>query len=413
VGGTVLGVNRPRRHSSGPDASDLGDLPPLLVAVADRLVGAYRSVVAGGSTNVAPAGVPAGLAARTEEAYQAGRNYRPDPRPGSAPAVNACSELDRLAEEAMAYHDPLLDRFGQHLLALAEWNRALVDGSGQTITSASLAAHGPLQEGTVRHAEDILRDVPEDASEGLMDTRVAKAFDSNAAVQLFTHLLDVTGADGWRAVVEPSLRSRVAVRPTSRTLVVRSTASFDAIELRRLAVHEIGTHVRRAVTGAYQPLSLYSVAAGPGALAVEEGLAVWSEEQSGLLDSRTLRRYAGRVLAVRDGLNLPYGEVYANARAHFGPREAFDLACRVKRGLADWNEPGAYVKDKAYLEGWAQVGPAASDPLHRRMLWSGKISDLGADTQETLIGLRVAASDPLEDHRQIVGAVDNWLTRQL
>jgi hypothetical protein len=371
--------------------------------VAEHLVTRYRSIVSGSSSTPQLALPRADLAVQTEAAYLRGEFFRPESlsEPSTAPAASA---LEELADEVELYHDPLLDRFGLYLRGLSGWNRALGDGRGSVITEASVAVHGALLPETVLAAETILDTYPATVSE-----EATSSYASKEAAQLFRLLLAQVDAKGWEVQLEPDLRARVAVRSASKILVLRESATFSAEELRRLAIHEVGTHVLRAVAGGAQPLTLYTIPNGSRALAVEEGLAVWAEEQAGLLDVTTRRRYAGRVLAVRDAMRLPYAEVYANARRHFSPRESFELTSRVKRGLRDWNEAGAYVKDKIYLEGLSLVAPAASDIDLRKRLWSGKISELEYDGGDLLVGLQITQRDPLLTHLRLDEIVRQWL----
>lgn len=380
-----------------------GCLPSILVSVAERLVTRYRSIVSGGSSTPLLALPRADLAVQTEAAYLRGEFFRPESLSDPGPA-SASSALEQLADEVELYHDPLLDRFGVYLRGLSGWNRALSDGRGSVITEASVAVHGALLPETVLAAETVLSTYPPTGEE-----EATLSYGSKDAAQLFRRLLGHVDAKGWEVRLEPDLRARVAVRSASKILVLRESATFSAEELRRLAIHEVGTHVLRTVAGGAQPLTLYTIPNGSHALAVEEGLAVWAEEHAGLLDATTRRRYAGRVLAVRDALTLPYAEVYANARRHFSPRESFELTSRVKRGLRDWNEAGAYVKDKIYLEGLSLVAPAASDVDLRKRLWSGKISELGYDGGDMLVGLQVSQRDPLLTHLRLDEIVRQWV----
>ena len=83
------------------------------------------------------------------------------------------------------------------------------------------------------------------------------------------------------------------------------------------------------------------------------------------------------------------------------------MASRVKRGIGDWNLPGAHVKDKVYLEGLDLVTPVLGDRDMRRALWAGKISDLDSRELSQLVGFTPLFDDPLDLHHHIVDHVDS------
>jgi hypothetical protein len=395
----------PQRYGVGLDPSPSGPVPPLLEELSRRFVQSYRQAVAQDAADPAVprrTSAPTASAAAAEEAYLEQRCYQvPVPTPETMAGPVRVSALDRLADEAESYRDPLLDRFGEHLRRLARWNDALISADADAVTRASTSLYGELAPETILRAEELLH------STNYSKDHDTATLDSTATAKVFTGLLALVAATGWLVQTEEGLRARVAVRPASRTLVLRQGEQFSVAEVKRLAVHEIGTHVLRAHLGSMQRLDIYGLGFGPRSMCVEEGLAVWAEQRAGLLDMVTSRRYAVRVLAVRDALVAPFGVVYNNARTHCSPREAFEVASRVKRGIGDWNLPGAHVKDKVYLEGLDLVTPVLGDRDMRRALWAGKVSDLDSRELSQLVGFTPLFDDPLDLHHHIVDHVDS------
>ena len=93
----------------------------------------------------------------------------------------------------------------------------------------------------------------------------------------------------------------------------------------------------------------------PRYLTTEEGLAVVNEEVWNVLDIKTLRAYAGRVLAISKALNNSFKDTYDYLLNYFDTNIAWRLTLRAKRGLADTEESGAYTKDLVYLKGYFLV----------------------------------------------------------
>ncbi len=395
----------PKRFGVGLDPTPTGPVPPLLEELSRRFVDMYRQAVVQDAAEPAHPRRPSeqtASAAAAEEAYLDGRSYRvPVPtREATAVPVRE-SALERLADEAESYRDPLLDRFGEHLRRLARWNDAMRTADADAVTAASTALYGELTPGSILRAEQLLH-----SSANGSDTEPATTLDTAGTARVFTDVLALVSASGWQVQTDETLRARVAVRPASRMLILREGERFSTREVKRLAVHEIGTHVLRAQLGSMQRLGIYGIGFGPRSMCVEEGLAVWAEQRAGVLDTVTSRRYAVRVLAVRDALVAPFGDVYNNARVHCSAKEAFEVACRVKRGIGDWNLPGAHVKDKVYLEGLDLVTPVVGDRHVRRALWAGKISDLDSRELSALVGFTPLFDDPVDLHRNIVDHVD-------
>jgi len=155
-------------------------------------------------------------------------------------------------------------------------------------------------------------------------------------------------------VEEKDMVSAAAVKPAKRILLIRKNEKFSERFMKRIIVHEIGTHAMRAENGRYQPYSLF-LRGFPGYLKTEEGLAVLNEELNNCLDPGTLKIYAGRVLAINKALKSSFRETFDYLKKYFDEDLAYRLAVRAKRGLADTSKPGAFTKDIAYLQGYIDL----------------------------------------------------------
>jgi len=161
------------------------------------------------------------------------------------------------------------------------------------------------------------------------------------------------GLKDWK-VGYKNMAANAAVITSKKAVYVKKKAKFSKDFLKRIVVHEIGTHVFRALNGEKQPYKIFFTGL-PNYLGTEEGLAVNIEEMHNCLKINTLRTYAGRAIAVNLSLQKGFRDVFNDLKEHFNDDFAWKLALRAKRGLTDTSKPGAYTKDYLYLDGYYKV----------------------------------------------------------
>jgi len=166
-------------------------------------------------------------------------------------------------------------------------------------------------------------------------------------------ILSTLGLKDWR-VGYKNMTANAAVISSKKSVYVKKKAKFSKDFLKRIVVHEIGTHVFRALNGEKQPYRIF-FSGLPNYLGTEEGIAVNIEEMHGCLRANTLRTYAGRAIAVNLSLQNGFRDVFNNLKEHFNDDFAWKLTLRAKRGLIDTSKPGAYTKDYLYLDGYYKV----------------------------------------------------------
>lgn len=161
--------------------------------------------------------------------------------------------------------------------------------------------------------------------------------------------------------VEPRLSAGAAAG--ERTVFV-AARRFGRMEARRLAVHEVLGHLVSADNARKQPLRLLEHGTA-GAFVDQEGLALWGEEQAGLLDGSRLRTLAARVIAsdmMHRGASFAECSRSLLRDEGFGAQEAVVITERAYRG-------GGVARDSCYLLGWLRVhdalerGTASADEL--------------------------------------------------
>ena len=175
----------------------------------------------------------------------------------------------------------------------------------------------------------------------------------------------------WR-IRNSDIITSARVNPLKQTLELRKKERFSEKYVRRLIVHELGTHAVRAENARQQPLLIF-LHGLPGYLETEEGLAAYAEHLTGVLDNSTLRNYAGRVIAIHYALEHDFRSTYNHLRKYFSDKMAWKLTLRAKRGLSDTSQPGAYTKDVIYLRGFLNVKRYIEKGGDLEELYIGKI----------------------------------------
>lgn len=185
-------------------------------------------------------------------------------------------------------------------------------------------------------------------------------------------VIDSAGIQEWQALAFEPMSASMSVNRLDKWLKIRKGDTYSRVDLRRLIVHEIGVHIVRYENGRRQPIRLFANGF-PGYISTEEGLAVYSEAKAGLLETETLRKYAGRVIAANQSLSKPFSEVFCTLTQYVAPETAFNIATRAKRGFRDTSRPGAHVKDLVYLQGYLAITThLEKQPDDYALLFSGK-----------------------------------------
>lgn len=179
-----------------------------------------------------------------------------------------------------------------------------------------------------------------------------KKYKTKQVIKMFKRAFIKYGIE-WD-IEEKDMISIAAVDTTNKKLLIKKNREFTELFVKRLIVHEIGTHIVRYENGSQQPYKIFAHGLG-GYLMTEEGLAVYNEEKNNCLTNDQLRIYSGRVLAINKALKSSFYETYKLLNEHFSPALSWRLALRSKRGLSDTSERGAYTKDIAYLSGYINV----------------------------------------------------------
>lgn len=247
-------------------------------------------------------------------------------------------------------------------------------------TLETVSTHDPAQITSVSIAFDGLptKELVKDAYEALSAAEgIAHEVETLAAVdaaQIMREALDSVHLDDWEIIIDDVMNANMMVRSVDRKIKIRKEKKFSLHAIKRLLVHEIGTHVFRYTNGASQNLHLLRLGLS-GYMMTEEGMATYHEEKHGLRDLVTSRRYALRVIAAHLSLTQSFFDVFTQIIKFTDFNDAFEIVARSKRGFADTAQYGSHIKDKVYFEGFKRVSVHLNDrPQDYPLLMSGKVS---------------------------------------
>ncbi|HOU75841.1 MAG TPA: DUF1704 domain-containing protein [Candidatus Dojkabacteria bacterium] len=180
----------------------------------------------------------------------------------------------------------------------------------------------------------------------------------------------------WRIIGTKGEGSSVRVGSKFRVIFVNLEANFTPARVKKLLVHEIGTHVLRSVNGfdtGYEFLGKPTISSY---LYSEEGLTLYNEGIYGIL-TRKMVNMVGLLsynVYLAHVNKYSFRELYNLNLAFFQPKEAFSIAYKVKRGLSDTGKAGGYTKDAVYLKGYLLTNKRINeDPSIYNKLYAGKI----------------------------------------
>lgn len=246
--------------------------------------------------------------------------------------------------------------------------QATKEHSPEKITAHTLWAHGLPSKSLITTAKKILAEPLPSSNENLE----ISAMDAGVSLE---NALKSSGLNDWEVNITSEMNAKMMVKSAEKRVYVREGTMFSNESIKRLLVHEIGTHVFRYINGESQDLKFLRLGL-MGYLPTEEGLATYHEKKYGVQDVKTLRRYALRVLAAYKSLSMSYYELFTYLSKYANDfDDLFDIIKRAKRGFIDTGAYGGHVKDQVYLSGFLKVSELLdAKPDCYSLLMSGKVS---------------------------------------
>lgn len=270
------------------------------------------------------------------------------------------SILEKLARvEEISDVDPRISDFYIELIVQKSLTDRLMNsvGNNQLVSEISTQKYRKVSPILFRNACRVMRGKTE--SYKLLDEDKVKEqeyLEYDQIKVVFEKVLEVLGLADWNLEKSKKIaRNGVKMGLKTKKIYVDPGIKKRPYELRKTIVHEVGTHLLRAVNGLNTGYEAFFKPNLPSYLDVEEGLAMYNEEMMGTMTAKDLVKRAIFVWAIYMGHDLSFRSLYNALLGLLPKKEAFDVCYRVKRGLGDTSKPGIYAKDVVYFRGFRKV----------------------------------------------------------
>jgi hypothetical protein len=274
--------------------------------------------------------------------------------------------------------DPRISQFYLELIDSKKDSSALMHGVGinDIVTDLSVKKYGSCSAKLFRNASRVLRNKLD--SYNVVDERKVnkgKVLNYEQIDEIFKVVFESLKLSDWTIAPSKNIsKNGVKVGIKRKQIFVDPNITRSEFKLKKLLVHEVGTHVLRSYNGFKTGFPALGNANLPSYLDIEEGLATWNEESMGYLTDKWLKKKAGMVWAIYLGEDMTFRQLYNALSGSFLKYSAWDITYRVKRGLGDTSYPGIYTKDLAYFRGFRRVKSVLEkDPSMYEKLYAGKI----------------------------------------
>ncbi len=236
----------------------------------------------------------------------------------------------------------------------------------------------------------------------LIELPEGTTFDASSIKTTFDSALETLKADGWQVVIDTSSKSGISVDQEKQQVKIPEGRTLTPNKLQTLIVHEIGTHVKRRVTGERSKLKLLGLGLDRYETG-EEGVATAREQaMSGKVDDFAgLDGHLAIGLAYGlDGTPRNFREVYEVLKKYYkltslvgkeaketvedkSSDKAWNRCVRTFRGSDSKTKGACFTKDIVYREGnigtWnvirnnpqemARFDVGKYDPSNPRHIW--------------------------------------------
>uniref|UniRef100_A0A7S4V2H1 Uncharacterized protein n=1 Tax=Alexandrium monilatum TaxID=311494 RepID=A0A7S4V2H1_9DINO len=158
-------------------------------------------------------------------------------------------------------------------------------------------------------------------------------------------------------IVDNMLAAANVVKPSpdEKYVVNIARGSISKTMVQGICDHEVGTHLLRMMNDEYQVWhgrrDRYRLL---NPWTTEEGFATLNTYIT--MPCKLLYPQALRYFAVCRGAQVGFVELFHELRQHVSdPKRCWQMCCRIKRGMIDTSQPGAFYMDQAYFKGAVEI----------------------------------------------------------
>lgn len=258
----------------------------------------------------------------------------------------------------------------------------LLEERGRTdFSERAIALYGKVTPSLLEEAQKKLDQKPNEFSPP------QRFYSVPEAILEFERVFKDYGLDHWKIKVNRHMVSACSAGKES-TLFIREGTQFSDERLRMVIAHEIETHILTAENGKHQIYNLFNRGFARF-LETQEGLAIWNQEQVSTIDNEKNYRSASLVFIVDFASRHGFAETYDYClKLGLTQDRALQTTLKVKRGMADTAQKGAFTKDALYFSGYQSVKTFVQNGGSLKDLYYGKynLSDLAVI--KDLVGLQ-------------------------
>jgi alpha-L-glutamate ligase-like protein/uncharacterized protein (TIGR02421 family) len=230
----------------------------------------------------------------------------------------------------------------------------------------SVILFGEATDQLVEEAEEYFAAKPSKLVSGKEDIT------TDQAVKRFEKFFKKNGLTDWKVKIKEEMVSDCLAGKKS-AFFIRKGACFSETRMEMLIAHEIETHIYTAENGKAQPYQIFQRGTG-GYLTTQEGLAIYNQERA--IDTMTDKHFWNAALVILTAVaqKKSFRDVYDKAREMgYDKERSFRFAMKLKRGIEDTKNPGAFTKDLLYFRGKKMVEEFVENGGDLRRLYIGKI----------------------------------------
>ncbi|MFC1600438.1 tyrosine/phenylalanine carboxypeptidase domain-containing protein, partial [Patescibacteria group bacterium] len=245
----------------------------------------------------------------------------------------------------------------------------LLDNRGfpEEFTEASIDLYGKPTPELVEEAKEFLKKAESTYSQpkGNITTEDAKI--------TMDKIFESYGLKNWQVKIKETMVSD-AIAGKNNRLFLRKGAMFTDSRIENLIIHEIETHILTAENGKAQNYEIFNRGLA-NYLETQEGLAIYNILNQKHEEEKNLYLAISLVVAVDLAMNYSFVEIFEKMLDYkIPPERAWRTAVKVKRGLEDTGEPGAFTKDFLYYKGFKQIKEFVSRGGLIKDLYRGKFN---------------------------------------
>jgi len=193
------------------------------------------------------------------------------------------------------------------------------------------------------------------------------------AAKKFEKVFEKYGLKNWKVKLKDEMVTD-CVAGKNNMMFVRKGAQFSEKRLQSLVIHEIETHILTAENGKNQPFEIFNRGLADY-LITQEGLAMYNVSKQTSKSIKENFRALSLVIAADIAMRSSFVETFEKILSYGIPiDQAVRVTLKVKRGLTDTGEAGAFTKDILYYKGFKEVLAFVENGGKIKDLYIGKLN---------------------------------------